>query len=217
MLIKTKRVLKGHGNKVLCMDWCKDKRRLVSSSQVQSIHLSIHCLVSHSHNDEKTCRHTSVICVIFTERLKIIVSPLHCSYHLGWKTDCLGRIYTQQGEYMKVMSFTLWTLRKTILSYFYQCKFENGQTMITTHLKFFRMFRGSRPPASVHMWLGVELRVSLHVASVRLSIHLPSAMTLECMSALKWLLPSFCLMVLDADEIIPIVTLTSGVNVPFVF
>ncbi|KAG8001413.1 Guanine nucleotide-binding protein subunit beta-5 [Nibea albiflora] len=31
--IKTKRVLKGHGNKVLCMDWCKDKRRLVSSSQ----------------------------------------------------------------------------------------------------------------------------------------------------------------------------------------
>lgn len=32
--IKTRRVLKGHGNKVLCMDWCKDKRRLVSSSQV---------------------------------------------------------------------------------------------------------------------------------------------------------------------------------------
>uniref|UniRef100_A0A665VTM6 Guanine nucleotide binding protein (G protein), beta 5b n=1 Tax=Echeneis naucrates TaxID=173247 RepID=A0A665VTM6_ECHNA len=32
--IKTRRVLKGHGNKVLCMDWCKDKRRVVSSSQV---------------------------------------------------------------------------------------------------------------------------------------------------------------------------------------
>uniref|UniRef100_A0A8C5AQY9 Guanine nucleotide binding protein (G protein), beta 5b n=1 Tax=Gadus morhua TaxID=8049 RepID=A0A8C5AQY9_GADMO len=31
--IRTRRVLKGHGNKVLCMDWCKDKRRLVSSSQ----------------------------------------------------------------------------------------------------------------------------------------------------------------------------------------
>ncbi|MEQ2314383.1 Guanine nucleotide-binding protein subunit beta-5b, partial [Ameca splendens] len=31
--LKTRRVLKGHGNKVLCMDWCKDKRRLVSSSQ----------------------------------------------------------------------------------------------------------------------------------------------------------------------------------------
>ncbi|CAG00829.1 unnamed protein product [Tetraodon nigroviridis] len=31
--VKTKRVLKGHGNKVLCMDWCRDKRRLVSSSQ----------------------------------------------------------------------------------------------------------------------------------------------------------------------------------------
>ncbi|XP_037613836.1 guanine nucleotide-binding protein subunit beta-5b [Sebastes umbrosus] len=31
--IKTRRVLKGHSNKVLCMDWCKDKRRLVSSSQ----------------------------------------------------------------------------------------------------------------------------------------------------------------------------------------
>ena len=32
--MKTRRILKGHGNKVLCMDWCKDKRRLVSSSQV---------------------------------------------------------------------------------------------------------------------------------------------------------------------------------------
>ncbi|XP_053172464.1 guanine nucleotide-binding protein subunit beta-5b [Scomber japonicus] len=31
--VKTRRVLKGHGNKVLCMDWCTDKRRLVSSSQ----------------------------------------------------------------------------------------------------------------------------------------------------------------------------------------
>uniref|UniRef100_A0A3Q2Z7U0 G protein subunit beta 5 n=2 Tax=Hippocampus comes TaxID=109280 RepID=A0A3Q2Z7U0_HIPCM len=30
--IKTRRVLKGHNNKVLCIDWCKDKRRLVSSS-----------------------------------------------------------------------------------------------------------------------------------------------------------------------------------------
>lgn len=34
--IKTRRLLKGHGNKVLCMDWCKDKRRLVSSSQVHT-------------------------------------------------------------------------------------------------------------------------------------------------------------------------------------
>jgi len=33
LAIKTRRVLKGHSNKVLCMDWCKDKRRLVSSSQ----------------------------------------------------------------------------------------------------------------------------------------------------------------------------------------
>uniref|UniRef100_A0A8K9V0F7 Guanine nucleotide binding protein (G protein), beta 5b n=1 Tax=Oncorhynchus mykiss TaxID=8022 RepID=A0A8K9V0F7_ONCMY len=32
--MKTRRTLKGHGNKVLCMDWCKDKRRIVSSSQV---------------------------------------------------------------------------------------------------------------------------------------------------------------------------------------
>lgn len=39
--IKTRRVLKGHGNKVLCMDWCKDKRRMVSSSQV--------CTCSHTH------------------------------------------------------------------------------------------------------------------------------------------------------------------------
>ncbi len=33
-VMKTKRTLKGHGNKVLCMDWCRDKRRIVSSSQV---------------------------------------------------------------------------------------------------------------------------------------------------------------------------------------
>lgn len=33
-VMKTRRTLKGHGNKVLCMDWCKDKRRIVSSSQV---------------------------------------------------------------------------------------------------------------------------------------------------------------------------------------
>ena len=33
-VMKTRRTLKGHGNKVLCMDWCKDKRRVVSSSQV---------------------------------------------------------------------------------------------------------------------------------------------------------------------------------------
>ncbi|XP_063045008.1 guanine nucleotide-binding protein subunit beta-5b isoform X1 [Engraulis encrasicolus] len=31
--IKTRRILKGHGNKVLCVDWCTDKRRMVSSSQ----------------------------------------------------------------------------------------------------------------------------------------------------------------------------------------
>lgn len=38
-VMKTRRTLKGHGNKVLCMDWCKDKRRIVSSSQV--MHASI--------------------------------------------------------------------------------------------------------------------------------------------------------------------------------
>ena len=37
-VMKTRRTLKGHGNKVLCMDWCKDKRRLVSSSQVRHTH-----------------------------------------------------------------------------------------------------------------------------------------------------------------------------------
>ena len=35
MTIKSRRVLKGHQGKVLCMDWCvKDKRHVVSSSQV---------------------------------------------------------------------------------------------------------------------------------------------------------------------------------------
>ena len=37
-VMKTRRTLKGHGNKVLCMDWCKDKRRIVSSSQVTHYH-----------------------------------------------------------------------------------------------------------------------------------------------------------------------------------
>uniref|UniRef100_A0A668A0H1 Myosin VC n=1 Tax=Myripristis murdjan TaxID=586833 RepID=A0A668A0H1_9TELE len=37
-VMKTRRTLKGHGNKVLCMDWCKDKRRIVSSSQVRNEH-----------------------------------------------------------------------------------------------------------------------------------------------------------------------------------
>ncbi|XP_053479755.1 guanine nucleotide-binding protein subunit beta-5b isoform X2 [Ictalurus furcatus] len=31
--LKNRRTLKGHSSKVLCMDWCSDKRRIVSSSQ----------------------------------------------------------------------------------------------------------------------------------------------------------------------------------------
>ena len=34
--MKTRRVLKGHQGKVLCMDWSADKRHVVSSSQVWS-------------------------------------------------------------------------------------------------------------------------------------------------------------------------------------
>ncbi|KAK2168202.1 hypothetical protein LSH36_19g01046 [Paralvinella palmiformis] len=33
LTVKPRRVLKGHQGKVLCMDWCKDKRHIVSSSQ----------------------------------------------------------------------------------------------------------------------------------------------------------------------------------------
>ncbi|KTF94262.1 hypothetical protein cypCar_00023819 [Cyprinus carpio] len=36
-VMKTRRTLKGHGNKVLCMDWCRDKRRIVSSSQEHAV------------------------------------------------------------------------------------------------------------------------------------------------------------------------------------
>lgn len=32
--MKARKVLKGHHGKVLCMDWSKDKRHIVSSSQV---------------------------------------------------------------------------------------------------------------------------------------------------------------------------------------
>ena len=34
---KARRILKGHQGKVLCMDWCSDKRHLVSSSQVNCV------------------------------------------------------------------------------------------------------------------------------------------------------------------------------------
>ena len=34
---KARRILKGHQGKVLCMDWCSDKRHLVSSSQVNYV------------------------------------------------------------------------------------------------------------------------------------------------------------------------------------
>ena len=41
--IKVRRVLKGHMGKVLCLDWCSDKRHLVSSSQVRAFpHLLNH-------------------------------------------------------------------------------------------------------------------------------------------------------------------------------
>ncbi|KAG9511324.1 Guanine nucleotide-binding protein subunit beta-5, partial [Fragariocoptes setiger] len=33
LTMKPRRVLKGHAGKVLCLDWCQDKRRLLSSSQ----------------------------------------------------------------------------------------------------------------------------------------------------------------------------------------
>ena len=32
--MKARKVLKGHHGKVLCMDWSRDKRHIVSSSQV---------------------------------------------------------------------------------------------------------------------------------------------------------------------------------------
>lgn len=54
-VMKTRRTLKGHGNKVLCMDWCKDKRRIVSSSQVRlSLVVLLICFGTKSfanHND----------------------------------------------------------------------------------------------------------------------------------------------------------------------
>ncbi|MCI4378910.1 hypothetical protein PGIGA_G00221720 [Pangasianodon gigas] len=35
--LKSRRTLKGHSSKVLCMDWCSDKRRIVSSSQSENL------------------------------------------------------------------------------------------------------------------------------------------------------------------------------------
>jgi hypothetical protein len=33
--LKARRLLKGHNGKVLCLDWCSDKRHILSSSQVR--------------------------------------------------------------------------------------------------------------------------------------------------------------------------------------
>uniref|UniRef100_A0A4W4EKR5 G protein subunit beta 5 n=1 Tax=Electrophorus electricus TaxID=8005 RepID=A0A4W4EKR5_ELEEL len=43
LVTKARRSLKGHGNKVLCTDWCRDKRRLVSSSQVTEHAVTMPC------------------------------------------------------------------------------------------------------------------------------------------------------------------------------
>ena len=37
--LKQRRLLKGHQGKVLCMDWSKDKRHIVSSSQVSKFNI----------------------------------------------------------------------------------------------------------------------------------------------------------------------------------
>uniref|UniRef100_I3MM57 G protein subunit beta 5 n=1 Tax=Ictidomys tridecemlineatus TaxID=43179 RepID=I3MM57_ICTTR len=56
-VMKTRRTLKGHGNKVLCMDWCKDKRRIVSSSQDGKV------IVWDSFTTNKVSTHVLFICV----------------------------------------------------------------------------------------------------------------------------------------------------------
>lgn len=62
-VMKTRRTLKGHGNKVLCMDWCKDKRRIVSSSQVccWAVVFQVYCWALYKSFDYATCRSLQVI------------------------------------------------------------------------------------------------------------------------------------------------------------
>lgn len=80
-VMKTRRTLKGHGNKVLCMDWCKDKRRIVSSSQVRlGLVALLRCFVT------KT----------FTKHNDDIVDFWSLA---GWKSDCVGCVHDQQGTY----------------------------------------------------------------------------------------------------------------------
>ena len=47
-VMKTRRTLTGHGNKVLCMDWFKNKRRMVTSSQDGKVVVWIPSLLTRS-------------------------------------------------------------------------------------------------------------------------------------------------------------------------
>lgn len=49
LAIKARKVLKGHQGKVLCMDWCSDKRHIVSSSQVRIVYLNYFHAVAQSY------------------------------------------------------------------------------------------------------------------------------------------------------------------------
>ena len=44
--IKIRKSLKGHNAKVLCLDWCSDKRHLVSSSQDGKLIVWVGCDIS---------------------------------------------------------------------------------------------------------------------------------------------------------------------------
>lgn len=85
-VMKTRRTLKGHGNKVLCMDWCKDKRRIVSSSQVTNFIVVCFCLTC------SRCKDVSISIVSFVFRINL------SSLDAGREGDCVGRFHYQQGN-----------------------------------------------------------------------------------------------------------------------
>lgn len=161
--IKTKRVLKGHGNKVLCMDWCKDKRRLVSSSQVlTSTPTGFHwgviafyqftksLLLNFSHvysfafvnNNRQTCRHT---CVFLAESSLRIFGPtmfinICVPRFLSFRTEkWLSGMHlpsTRWAHECRVSQHGISTEKlphKDIFASFYQFKLEKGKTTKTAH------------------------------------------------------------------------------------
>lgn len=166
------------------MDWCKDKRRLVSSSQVPTrtprmlhwggghINSQRACCwssnFSHAYsfsivnNNRQTCRHMRSYRYFMLNHLRrFLVQKCFLTfvsfgfYRSGRKTDCLGCIYTQQGEHMNDLcrhGTWIWTEKLAYKAFFFSFFFKHS-----INLNFKRENYGSSSPSAYspcvcYMW-----------------------------------------------------------------